>query len=165
MRYELPVRVSARVLAQAGRPDSPEAVPVEMSGELLFASGVSAGFYCSFRTENQQWVNVGGTKGFVHVPDFVLPFFGDETRFEVTNSMFEVRGSDFDMQRRTRQVCVPEYANSHATSQETEMFRAFSSLVTSKTRDPHWGEIALKTQLVLDACRQAAASGRDVELA
>jgi len=164
MNYELPTRVSARTLAQAGRPDSPGQVPIEMSGELLFRSGVSASFYCSFQTENQQWANIGGTKGFVHVPDFVLPFFGDETRFEVTSSVFEVRGSDFDMQRRTRRVAVAEYANSHPTAQEARMFRAFSTLVTSGKRDPHWGEIALKTQLVLEACRQSADQGREVAL-
>ena len=30
--------------------------------------GVSAAFYCSFRTETQQWAYVGGTKGYLHVP-------------------------------------------------------------------------------------------------
>ena len=164
MDYELPTRVSARTLAQAGRPESPGQVPVEMSGELFFRDGVSASFYCSFRTENQQWANVGGTRGFVHVPDFVLPFFGDETRFEVTNSVFEVRGCDFDMQRRSRRVAVPEYASSHPSAQEARMFRAFSTLAASGRRDPHWGEIALKTQLLLDACRQSAAEGREVTL-
>ena len=135
-----------------------------MSGELLFRDGVSAGFYCSFRTENQQWANVSGTKGIVHVPDFVLPFFGDETRFEVTNSVFEITGCDFDMRRRTRFVDVPEYSNSHPTAQEVNLFRDFSALVAAGRVDPHWGEVALKTQMVLDACRQAARERRDVAL-
>jgi predicted dehydrogenase len=135
-----------------------------MSGELVFRGGASAGFYCSFRTENQQWANVSGTKGFLHVPDFVLPFFGDETRFEVTKSVFQVKGCDFDLQRRARRVSVPEYSNSHATAQEAGLFRTFSTLVTSGKRDPHWGDIALKTQLVLDACSQSAREGREVML-
>jgi predicted dehydrogenase len=164
MKYELPQRVSARVLAEAGRPDSPGTVPTEMSGELLFRDGVSASFYCSFRTENQQWANVSGTKGFVHVPDFVLPFFGDETHFEVTNSVFEVRGCDFDMQRRSRSVALPEYANSHATAQEAALFRDFSSLVLSGKREIRWGEIVLKTQLALDACRRSASEGHELTL-
>ena len=164
MRYELPAHVNARVLAEAARPGSPGTVPVEMSGELLFRDGVSAGFYCSFRTENQQWANVSGTRGFVHLPDFVLPFFGDETAFEITNSVFEVDGCNFDMQRRTRRVSVPEHANSHATAQEAALFRDFSSLVIAGTRDPHWGEIALATQQVLDACRRSATEGREVAL-
>ena len=164
MRYDLPTHVTARTLAEAARPDSPETVPTEMSGELFFAGGVSASFYCSFRTENQQWANVSGTKGLVHVPDFVLPFFGDETRFEVTSSVFEITGCDFHMRRRSRRVTVPEYSNSHPTSQETCLFRAFSDIVVTGRLDPHWGEIALKTQIVLDACRQSAREGRQVAL-
>ena len=68
------------------------------------------------------------------------------------------------MQRRTRRVNVPEYSNSHATAQEAGLFRTFSTLVTSGKRDPHWGDIALKTQLVLDACRQSAKEGRELSL-
>jgi len=164
MKYELPTRVHARELAAAGRADSPGTVPTEMSGELLFRSGVSASFYCSFRTENQQWADVSGTRGVVHVPDFVLPFFGEETRFEVTNSVFEITGCDFDMRRRARVVDVPEYSNRHPTAQEAHLFRDFSALVTTGRLDPHWGEVALKTQMVVDACRQSAREGRDVTL-
>ena len=162
MRYELPTHVTARELTSGARAESAGTVPTEMSGELLFRDGVSAGFYCSFRTENQQWANVSGTKGIVHVPDFVLPFFGEETRFEVTNSVFEITGCDFDMRRRTRLVDVPEYSNSHPTAQEVNLFRDFSALVATGRVDPHWGEVALKTQVVLDACRQSAREGREV---
>jgi predicted dehydrogenase len=108
---------------------------------------------------------VSGTKGFVHVPDFVLPFFGDEVRFEVTSSVFEKAGCDFDMRRRTRTVAVPEYGNSHPTAQEARMFRAFSDLVRGNRRDSYWGDIALRTQVVMDACAQSAKRGRPVSLA
>jgi predicted dehydrogenase len=126
---------------------------------------VSAALYCSFQTENEQWAVVSGAKGFVHVPDFVLPFFGDEVRFEVTNSAFEKDGCDFDMLHRARQVVVPEYSHSHPTSQEANMFRAFSALVTTGRRDPQWGEVALRTQLVMDACLRSAKSGRTLAIA
>jgi predicted dehydrogenase len=86
MRFELPAEVGARLLAEAGPPGRPDKVPFEVSAELVFPGGVSAALYCSFQTENQQWANVGGTKGFVHLPDFVLPFFGGEVRFDVTGS-------------------------------------------------------------------------------
>lgn len=165
MRYELPASVTARVLAEASRSDSPGRVPAEMSGELRFAGGVTASFYCSFRTGNEQWASVSGTNGLVHVPDFVLPFFGDETRFDVTQSVLEIDGCRFDLQPRRRQVSVAEYGNGHATAQEACMFREFSRLVTTGTRDPRWGEIALKTQLLVDACRESAARGREVLLA
>jgi len=165
MQYELPTEVTARVLAEAGRPGRPHKVPFEVSAELVFPGGVSAALYCSFRTENEQWAVVSGTKGLVHVPDFVLPFFGDEVRFDVTNSVFERDGCDFDMRRRTRQVVVPEYSNSHPTAQEANMFRTFSTLVASRSRDPRWGDIALRTQLVMDACLRSATSGRTLTIA
>ncbi|HEX9189896.1 MAG TPA: Gfo/Idh/MocA family oxidoreductase [Vicinamibacteria bacterium] len=162
MKLELPVEVSARRLAEAAGPGSPGAVPFEMSGELVFAGGVSASFYCSFQTANEQWAAVSGTKGLVHVPDFVLPFFGDEARFELTRSVFEVEGSDFDMREHRLTVAVPEYSNSHPTAQEASLFRAFSEIVTSGRLDPRWGEMALKTQLVVDACARSAREGRPV---
>jgi predicted dehydrogenase len=165
MKFELPTQVTARLLAEAGRPGRPDRVPFELCADLSFPSGASAALYCSFRTENQQWANVSGTKGFVHVSDFVLPFFGDEVRFDVTNSVFEVNGCDFDMQPRTRQVVVPESSNGHASAQEANMFRAFSALVTTGRRDPYWGEVALSTQLVMDACGRSAKEGRTVAVA
>ncbi len=164
MKYELPTEVRARLLAEAGRPGG-DTVPFELSAELVFPGGVSATLYCSFRTENEQWATVSGTKGLVHVPDFVLPFFGDEVRFEVTNSVFEKSGCDFDMRRRTRTVVVPEYSNSHPSAQEASMFRTFSALATGGRLDPQWGEVALRTQLVMDACLRAARSGRPLALA
>jgi predicted dehydrogenase len=164
MKFEMPTSVTAWRLAEAGGPGSPETVPFEMSGEMLFPGGVSASFYCSFQTANEQWATVSGTRGLLHVPDFVLPFFGDEARFEVTRSVFEVAGCDFDMQRRTRSVVVPEYSNRHPTAQEVNLFRTFSALVTSGRLDPRWGEMALKTQIVVDACARSAREGRTVEI-
>jgi predicted dehydrogenase len=164
MKFELPTQVTARFLAEAGPPGRPDRVPFEVSGELFFPQNVSAAFYCSFRTENEQWAYVSGTKGLVHVPDFVLPFFGDEARFEVTNSVFEVGGCDFDMRRRARPVIVPEYSNSHPTAQEAGLFRTFSNLVTTGRLDRRWSEIALATQVVMDACAQSAKEGRPVSL-
>ena len=164
MQHELPTEVGARLLAEDGRPRGDE-VPFELSAELLFAGGVSASLYCSFRTENEQWAVVSGTKGLLRVDDFVLPFFGDELRFEVTNSVFEKSGCDFDMRRRSRTVVVPEYGSGHPSAQEANMFRSFSSLVLAGRLDPQWGEIALRTQLVMDACLRAARSRRALTLA
>ncbi len=164
MKHELPHEVTARLLAEDGPPGGGK-VPFELSAELLFPGSVSASLYCSFRTENEQWATVSGTKGLVRVDDFVLPFFGDELRFDVTNSVFEKSGCDFDMRRRTRTVVVPEYSNSHPTAQEASLFRTFSGLVCSGRVDPQWGEVALRTQLVMDACLRSARSGRPLALA
>lgn len=91
------------MLAEHRSPDSPSSIPTEFSAELFYPSGVSAGFFCSFLTENQQWANVSGTKGYLHVPDFVLPYYGDELGFEVSNAEFGIDGCDFKMEDRTRE--------------------------------------------------------------
>ncbi|MCH5374676.1 MAG: Gfo/Idh/MocA family oxidoreductase [Planctomycetes bacterium] len=164
MNEQLPEAVSGRTLSRYSGPGSPAAVPTEFSGELLFADGVSAGFYCSFLTEHQQWANISGTKGYLHVRDFVLPHFGPELSFDVTNAVFHIRCCDFNMEDHTRRVAVAEYSNSAANAQETNLFRDFADLALSGKPDPSWGEISLKTQKVVDAClRSARDGGRMVE--
>ncbi|MDP1796385.1 MAG: Gfo/Idh/MocA family oxidoreductase [Planctomycetaceae bacterium] len=159
MKYQMPLRVTGRLLDEAKRADSPTTVPLEFSAEMLFRDGVSASFYNSFQTENQQWAHLSGTKGFAHVPDFVLPYFGSEVGFTVSQAAFHVNGCDFNMEDHTRREAVREYSNSEANAQETNLFRTFNQLVLSKLLDPHWGEIALKTQIVLDACLESARNG------
>jgi predicted dehydrogenase len=134
-------------------------VPVEFSGEMFFPHGVSASFYCSFRTENQQWAHVSGTKGSVSLSDFVLPFYGAEAAFEVSRPVFDVRGCAFRMAAHTRRHAVREYSEGAPGAQEVNMIHAFSELATSKKLDPTWADVALKTQQVLDACLQSARDG------
>ncbi|MGA2619370.1 MAG: Gfo/Idh/MocA family oxidoreductase [Thermoguttaceae bacterium] len=161
----LPAKVCGHLLASHQRPDSPAPVPTEFSAELFFPEGVSASLYCSFLAENQQWANVGGSKGFIHVPDFVLPHYGSEAAFEVCNAAFHVAGCDFNMEDHRRRVAVREYSNSAPNSQEANMFRTFAALALSGRPDDTWGAMVLKTQQVLDACVQSAASeGRMVEI-
>ena len=156
MKEQLPIQASGRSLAQHGRGDSKRPVPTEFSGELFFRDGASASFYCSFITENHQWANVSGTKGSAHVSDFVLPFFGCESAFEVNRPIFDVNGCDFHMRSHPRRVAAREYSDGMPNSQETNMIRAFSRLATAGPLEPHWGEQALKTQMVLDACLKSA---------
>lgn len=154
----LPQSVSGRMLSQLGRPDSPAPVPTEFSGELLFANGASLGFYCSFLTENQQWVNLSGTRGYLNVFDFVLPFFGSEATFEVIKPAYQMSGCDFNMERHQRSFAVEEYSNSHPGSQETNLFRNFSNQVRAGQLNADWPEIALRTQQVMNACFESACS-------
>jgi predicted dehydrogenase len=162
---KLPTRVCGHLLASHRRPDSPAPVPTEFSAELFYPEGVSASLYCSFLAENQQWANLSGTKGFIHVPDFVLPHYGAEVGFEVSKPVFHVAGCDFKMEDHRRRVAVPEYSNSAPNSQEANMFRKFAALALSGRPDDSWGTLVLKTQRVLDACLQsAAAEGRMVEI-
>jgi len=159
MNWVLPAKLSGRILAEHRRPDSPAAVPTEFSAELFYADGVSASFYCSYLAEIQQWANLGGTKGFLYVPDFVLPRYGAEVAFEVSNPIYYITGCNFNMEEHTRRCAVPEYGNSTENAQETNMFRRFAELTFSGQPDHCWGEMALKTQQVLDACLQSARSG------
>jgi predicted dehydrogenase len=159
MKWELPARVSGHILSEYRRPGSPAAVPTDFSAELFFANGVSANFYCSFIAQIQQWANLAGTKGAIDVRDFVLPLNGEEVAFEASNPVFAIRGCDFIMERPTRCFVVPEHSQSHATAQETNMFRRFAELALSGPPDTSWGEIALKTQRVMDACLESARAG------
>src|SRR6266542_1041815 len=61
-------------------------IPTEFSGELMFAGGVSAGFYCSFLTGIEQWANVSGSPGHLEISDFVLPLAGKESTFRIHKS-------------------------------------------------------------------------------
>lgn len=152
LKYQMPHTVTGRMLtAGAGGK-----VPLEFSAELFFADGVSASFYCSFLTENQQWGNISGDKGFVTIPDFVLPWYGPEAAFNVTNAVFRIDGCEFHMEDHTRRVSVAEYSDGVPNAQEVNLFRTFGDLALSGKTDPHWGEIALKTQRVMDACLKSA---------
>jgi predicted dehydrogenase len=165
MEYALPKRVSGRLISGFGRDDSPAKVPTEFSAEMFFDNGVSASFYVSFITEHQQWVNISGTKGNLLVSDFVLPNYDSEIAFDVHNAHFDVNGCQFNMERHSRRVAVPEYANNHPNAQETLLFRNFATLALAGKPDAHWPEIALKTQTVMDACLESArADGKIIEL-
>ncbi|MFN5197443.1 MAG: Gfo/Idh/MocA family protein [Planctomyces sp.] len=159
MRYEMPVEVRGRILHGVQRPDSSDVVPMEFQGELHFASGVSATFFNSFRANHQQWAHISGTKGYLAVNDFVLPYFGNEASFDVGNHNFAADGCYFNMERHLSVRSVSEYSNNHKNAQETALFRNFSELVNSGRRDPFWGQAALQTQQVLDAALRSANSG------
>ena len=163
MNWQLPRQVVGRLLGKLGRPDSPAPVPTEFSGELFFEGGVSAGFYCSFVTELEQWARVSGTAGSLRVDDFVLPFSGSELSFEIHRACFRVRGCDFDMKPETRRIAVAEQSQGHANAQEVNLFRNFAAAVRDGRLNEQWPESALKTQQVLNACLDSAnAEGKPI---
>lgn len=159
MNYEMPVSVRGTLIDAAGSPDSPSAVPMEFSAELQFKNGVSAGFYCSFQTEIQQWAHLSGTAGSLLVRDFVLPFYGARAGYTVSQPRSVQTGCDFDMIDCSTTIELDEYSNGRPDSQEVQMIRTFSQLVLDGRIDPSWGEIAIKTQRVLDACLASARNG------
>ncbi len=159
MNYEMPQSVTGVMLQGASRPDSPDQVPTEFSGEMFYASGVSASFYCSFQTANQQWANLCGTEGNIHLDDFVVPCYGSEVAFTVAKMTSNQHLCDFNMERREARVITQEYSSSHPTAQETKLFRNFGEIVLSGQLEPQWGDIALKTQRVMMASLESARNG------
>ena len=165
MDYAMPKSVSGRMLQGAARSDSPDQVPMEFSGEMFYENGVNASYYCSFMTGNQQWAHICGTDGTVRLDDFVVPFYGSEVKYTVSNTESNQHVCDFNMEQHDRTVAVHEYGGSHPTSQEMGLFRNFGDLVLSGAPDPKWSEIVLKTQKVLMACIESSKQdGARVEL-
>jgi len=159
MNYEMPKTVTGVMLNGASRPDSPNKVPTEFSGEMFYENGVTASFYCSFITAMQQWANLCGTEGNIHLDDFVVPCFGSEVAFTVAKMTSNQHVCDFNMERREQRVITQEYGNSHPTAQETSLFRNFGDLVLGGKVDPQWSDITLKTQKVMMACLESARNG------
>ena len=155
MNWELPVQASGRILAYAADGKT----PTQFSGELIFASGASAGFYCSFVIESQQWVSVMGGRGTVRIADFVHPQNSYEPEFEVNQTHHRVHA-----ETGASVPVDPSQANQmgHATAQDTRMFQHFAALVRLGKVDESWPEMALKTQLVMDACLASARAGGEM---
>ena len=152
--WELPTQVNARILARA----ADGVTPTHCSGELLFADGTSAGFHCSFLITFQQWVHFMGQRGTVHLEDFVHPHNSYEAAYKINQTEHRLSAA--------AGVVVPVDAGAltqsgHATAQDTLMIRNFAAQVSSGRLNQFWPEIALKTQLVQDACLASArADGR-----
>ena len=157
LKYQMPATVTGRLLSAYG--DGPTACPREFAGDLFFADGVTASFYCSFRTALQQWAEVSGDKGCLRVPDFVVPYTGAESAFEVRQDTVRQEDSRYRTGSHTTRYAAVEYGDGAANSQEANMIRTFAQYVLSRKPDPTWGEIALKTQVVIDACLRSARSG------
>ena len=145
--WRLPREISARMLAQTDA-----GVPTDFSAELIFDGGVSASLYCSFINFRQQWAHVSGTKGYLQVPDFVNPFYGDEIGFEVTN----IGQDGYKVLPGVNRIAVPEHGNGHPTAQESNLFRNFAAQILSGKLNDDWPMWSLKTQKVLDACLESA---------
>ena len=146
MGWQMPLEVSGRILSDSRfRRDAP-AVPVEFSGELMFAGGASAALYSSFISPNQQWVNISGNKGWLRMDDFVLPADPHQAHLQVNGVEALVRNCD----------CVGAHSASQAGSQQVNMFRNFANQVFTGKINEDWPEWAWKTQVVMDACLESA---------
>jgi predicted dehydrogenase len=158
MNWKLPRTVAGKILTQPEAAPSHPSAPTEFSGELVFAHNVSAGFYCSFLANIQQWAHVSGQNGWLRLPDFIHPFDSYEPAFEVNRN--EIRVAD-------DAKCPPgtdPMVQGHATAQDARMIRNFAGQIFSGKLNEDWPEWALKTQKVLDACHESARRGAPVKL-
>ncbi|MGE9266495.1 MAG: Gfo/Idh/MocA family protein [Verrucomicrobiales bacterium] len=153
MDYEMPVAVRGDLLEER------EGVPVAFQGDLRFADGVTASFYCSFTAALQAWFRVAGTEGTAILDDFVIPFYGCESRFKLLRAHSLNEACDFKMERHERVVSREEYSTNHGTSQEARLFRHFNRLVRSGEREEFWPEVSRQTQRVMDALLDSARQG------
>jgi len=153
MNWRLPDTVCGRILSSSAR-----GAPVDFTGELVFAGGVSAGFYCSFRMAWQQWAHVSGDKGWLRLPDFVQPFNSYEPAFELNEKTVMVSG---DVK------CPPgvdPFLRGHATAQDTQMWRNFARQVFSGQLNDDWPMWSRQTQMVMDACLESARRDAPVKM-
>jgi predicted dehydrogenase len=159
MNWQMPKRLTARIHSTMQHPDSPSSVPAELSAEMEFSSGVSASMHCSFVAQHCQLAMVSGTKGYLMVQDYVLPFDGaNDLQYQVLNSAFGAEGCKFTMAPGRAIHQVAEIPSNGPGSQESRMIQTFSANVLKGQPDPFWPELTLKTQRILDACLK---SGRN----
>jgi predicted dehydrogenase len=147
MNWQMPREVSGRILSETSSDRSQGAVPFDFSAELLFDDGVSSGFYCSFLTAYSNWVAATGTKGHLRVPDFVLPKNSSRGALEING------------------ILSDDLITDPAVAQDTNMIRVFAAQVLSGKLNDAWPDWALKTQIVTNACLEAARSGKLVAVA
>jgi predicted dehydrogenase len=137
MNWQLPQRVSGRVLATAG------SAIMDFSGDLDFADGASATFHCSFLAHDQVWLSISGTQGSLRVADFVSPAAGNDSDWEI------------GYQRQ------PRLADT-GMSNPARMFVNFAA--AANKLDRQWAEISLVTQVLQDACELSSQLGRPLVL-
>jgi predicted dehydrogenase len=165
MQYRMPHSVVAHTHKTLQAVGSPQPVPAEFSAELFFDDEVSAQFFCSFLVENQQLTTISGERGYITLEDFVLPFYDAELSWQENRHVLEIDNCRWNMRRHQSRRAVVEYSSGEANSQEVKMISAMNRCVLSGNLEPHWHSIALKTQTLLDACRNSAdQNGRRIEL-
>jgi predicted dehydrogenase len=154
MNWQLPREVTGRILSARGNRLSPAPAPTDFSAELIFNDDTSMGFYCSFLAEYQNWIHVGGSKGYLRLSDFVHAQSAHEPFFEMNKAEHRVKCCD----------CAGEHTESRAPAQDSQMFRNFANQIFSGKLNDDWPMWSLKTQQVLDACYEAGRMGRAVVL-
>lgn len=145
-----PVAVRARAWNGGRSGISGNGPPVEFSGEMTLAGDATASLYCSFVAANQQWIQFSGTRASLSMDDFVLPWFGCRTGWRENSPEFNRSGWDFNYESRERVSWVDEYGNGDPSAQEACLVRRFSEQVLAGRPEDEWGNLALRTQALME---------------
>ncbi|WOG91596.1 hypothetical protein DCAR_0310845 [Daucus carota subsp. sativus] len=152
--FELPKYVIALpgpVLNKAG-------VILTCNASLHWEDGKVANFHCSFLENLTMDVTVIGTKGTLHMNDFVVPY--DENKASFTTAT----GSGLNGLETKWMAKPSEHSVITDLPQECLLVREFSRLVSnikSNGAEPEkkWPSISRKTQLTLDAVKESLSNG------
>jgi predicted dehydrogenase len=146
MNWKMPREIRGHILDERRANKDLAPVPVDFSAELVFDDDTSAGFYCSFLAQYQNWVHISGTKGSLVVPDFVHAQNDHEPSFELNQKEIKVKCCK----------CLLRHSQSHEFVQHAIMMRNFANQISSGKLNDDWPLQALKTQEVADACFNSA---------
>jgi len=152
--YELP----KTVIALRNPEHNQVGVLLSCGATLYWEDGKVATFYCSFLSNTTMDITAFGTKGTLHVHDYVLPYEEDEASF------YAATESGVD-EAVTKWVPQP---SKHITKtdipQEALMVNEFARLVAdikfnNAKPEKKWPTISRKTQLLVDAVKASIDRG------
>ncbi|XP_008810258.1 uncharacterized oxidoreductase At4g09670-like [Phoenix dactylifera] len=152
--YELP----KTAIAHHGSVKNRAGVILSCGATLVWDDGKVATFHCSFLSHLTMEVSVVGTRGTLHLSDFVIPF-------EETTAKFRFATDSGFKELVTGWLPLPsEHVISTDLPQEALMILEFSRLAGSIRDsgckpDEKWPTITRKTQLVLDAVKESIEKG------
>ncbi|XP_027367404.1 uncharacterized oxidoreductase At4g09670-like [Abrus precatorius] len=152
--YELPKIVVASREAVLNK----DGVILDCGASLYWEDGKVATFHCSFLANLTMDITAIGTRGTLHVHDFVIPYHEKEASFMAgTETSFDdlVTGWAKQPSKHTVNTDLP---------QEVLLVREFANLVAqikfkNSKPDKKWPTISRKTQLVLDAVKTSIQRG------
>lgn len=153
--YELPSSVQCII-----HRSSEDGVPFQASGTMTWGSddddkglpvaARSATFVCSFLHTECQSATVIGEEGFIEMEDFVIPLRPDVGKFTKVTHRWGPQAQRIQADR-VEVECVGD--------QTMAMWEAFHAIAKDPTQRAFWMEVALKTQMVIDALMESAREG------
>lgn len=152
--YQLP----KTVVALRGPVKNNAGVLLSCGAQFLWPDGRSATLNCSFLAHLTMQMTVIGTKGTLHVTDFIIPYEEGKGSFRfVTDAGFTELVTGWDRVPSKHNVITD-------LPQEARMVQEFARLVKlikeeGKEPEMKWPEISRKTQLVIDAVKKSVDNG------